>query len=107
VNDRSPNDDPILIAGRREALFAVALWSVAITWTVTYCYRYGYDLAPDELTFVWGFPSWAFWGIFVPWTACTVVATVFSMFIMTDQPLEAAVDDAAEPPVPPAEADHA
>ena len=103
----SANDDPVLTAGRREALFAVALWSAAITYTVTYCYRFGYGISADELTFVWGFPSWAFWGIFVPWTACTVVATVFSLFIMTDQPLEEAADDSAANAARSTEADHA
>ena len=103
----SKNDDPVLQAGRREAFFAFALWAAAITYTVTYCYWHGYNLSADELTFVWGFPSWAFWGIFVPWTACTVVATVFSLFIMTDQPLEEAADDAGNAATTPAEADHA
>jgi hypothetical protein len=105
---RFNNDDPVLRAGRREAFFALGLWSVAITWTITYCYRYGYGISADELTFVWGFPSWAFWGIFVPWTACTVVATLFSLFVMTDQPLEEAVDEsAANVATSTAETDHA
>jgi hypothetical protein len=107
VTHSSHRDDPLLRSARREAVFALALWSAAITWTITYCYRYGYGVAADELTFVWGFPSWAFWGIVLPWTACTIVATLFSLFVMTDQPLEEPADDIAANVSSAAEADHA
>jgi hypothetical protein len=103
----SPHDDPLLRAARREALFALALWAAAITWTITYCYRYGYGVSTEELTFVWGFPSWAFWGIVVPWTTCTIVATLFALFVMTDQPLEEPADDSAADVATTTGADHA
>ena len=68
-------------------------WFVAIAWLATLCYitfmvvRYGYiDPAsqPETPPLVWGIPSWAFWGIVVPWIAMVGVAWFFALVVMKD-----------------------
>jgi hypothetical protein len=76
-------------------VFALSLWATALVYSVTFCYRYGYaNPADGELTFVFGVPFWAFWGIAVPWTVCTVLSVAFALFWMRDDPLG---EEAADP----------
>jgi hypothetical protein len=80
-------EDPALRQARREAAFVLLLWAGALTYTVVYCTRYGYDRSLDSLTFVLGFPDWVFWGIVVPWALCLVVSCLFAAFFMRDEDL--------------------
>ena len=82
-----PSEDPVLSSARREALAVLITWLAALTYTITYCYRYGYGRSVDDLKFVWGFPDWVFWGIVAPWSVCFVVAYWFSYAFMTDEDL--------------------
>ena len=34
-----------------------------------------------------GFPTWVFWGILVPWMACTAVSVWFAFAFMGDEDL--------------------
>ena len=90
-----PAPDPVA-RSRREALVVAAIWLAALVYTVTYCGRYGYGAPADELQFVLGFPSWVFWGILVPWTACTAASCLFAFAFMADEDLgeEPTGDDA-------------
>jgi len=91
----SHRPDPLVTHTRREAIFAVALWLAATVYTVGYCAAYGYERPVSELTFVLGIPSWVFWGIVAPWTACTVISICFAARFMCDDPLgDEAVADA-------------
>lgn len=86
-------EDPLIRSARREAVFALSLWAAALLYSVTYCYRYGYGIPDGKLTFVVGVPSWAFWGIAVPWTLCTLISIVFSLRVMKDDPLGEEAED--------------
>lgn len=88
--------DPLVSSSRREALFAVAVWFAATAYTVGYCAAFGYEQPISELTFVWGFPSWVFWGIVAPWTASTVVSIWFAARSMRDDPLGADASEASD-----------
>jgi hypothetical protein len=106
-----PREDPLIRSARREAIFALSLWASALVYSVSFCGRYGYD-PETELTFVLGVPFWAFWGIFVPWTVCTILSIALAAFWMRDDPLgeEAADPSLASMPASDsanAEADHA
>jgi hypothetical protein len=91
---RAP-EDPVVRSARREAIWAFAVWLAAAVYTLSYCYLYGYGSRPlDEVQFVLWFPDWVFWGIVVPWFACTVVTIYFAYFVMGDEPLDAAQPDA-------------
>src|SRR5580700_9698812 len=66
---------------RREACIVLAVWFIALIWTVGYCYVHGYRHSPDNLLvrIGWadqqpaaltqhrlGMPKWVCWGIFAP-----------------------------------------
>ena len=80
----------MLRGARREALAALSVFAAALTYTVVYCTRHGYDRPVESLTFVLGFPDWVFWGILVPWGVCTALSCVMSFAVMADHDLEEA-----------------
>ncbi len=82
-----PVDDPVLQSPRREAIVVIATWVVAMTYTVTYCYLFGYNRTVADLKFVFGFPDWIFWGVVTPWTACIVFSFFFGAMFMRDEDL--------------------
>jgi hypothetical protein len=84
-----PNSpDPVLKHSRREAIVALTIWLCAMLYTVSYCSLFGYNLDQHEIQFVLGIPSWALWGIVLPWTLCLVASAWFAFGFMTDDSLE-------------------
>ena len=93
-----PTEHPLIRSARREALVAVAMWFVALVWSVGVCTTYGYvrdpkslsgyGRDPESLTFVLGFPDWVFWGMIVPWAACTAASGWFAFGFMKDEDLD-------------------
>jgi len=71
---------------------AFGMWAIAMVYTVTYCYLYGYGRPVEDLTFVLWFPDWVFWGIIAPWLTCVVISVVFAFGIMGDESLGEEVD---------------
>jgi hypothetical protein len=90
-----PQEDTLVRHSRREAALALAMWLVAMIYTITYCYANGYGRAADSLSFVLWFPDWVFWGIVVPWGICVAGSLVFAFRIMGDESLGEEID--AEP----------
>jgi hypothetical protein len=87
---------------RREAWIVAWVWAVALVWTVAWYYLFGYqhdetslavqlglaDAGPAvQPTSVLGFPSWVFWGIIVPWLACSAFTVWFGMRGIADDDL--------------------
>jgi hypothetical protein len=87
---------------RREACIVLAVWFVALIWTVGYCYLHGYAHAPDNMLVKigiaderpaaltqhrFGMPKWVCWGIFAPAVGCSLFTLVFGLFGMKDDPL--------------------
>lgn len=93
-SSRGGEEDPVVRSGRREAYWSLSLWLAAAIYSVTYCTLWGYGRSVESLTFVLWFPDWVFWGIVVPWIACTVVSIYFALRVIEDDPLSSA-DDAA------------
>jgi hypothetical protein len=92
-----PQEDAVVKAARREASLALGIWLVAMAYTVSYCYLYGYGRAVESLTFVLWFPDWVFWGIIVPWGICVLGSIPFAFRFMGDEPLGEEIDaDAAQ-----------
>lgn len=77
-------EDPVLTSSRREALLAFAIWLTACVYSITVCYRYGYDRDVATLTYILGFPDWIFYGVVLPWTICTFLCFVMSYFVIAD-----------------------
>jgi len=84
----NPPEDPLLKSARREMLAAATVWAIALSYTVGVCVSFGYGRDPQTLTYVLGFPDWVFWGIIVPWAACTLIAGWFAFGFMKDENLE-------------------
>jgi hypothetical protein len=82
---REPNE--IRSHARREAVVVLLVWLAATSYTVGYCVWHGYGWESEEITFVFGFPAWVFWGIIAPWFACVIFAWWFAYRFMTDEPL--------------------
>jgi len=92
VHVNAPQEDTVVYRARREASTALAIWLLAMLYTITYCYLYGYGRSVESLTFVWWFPDWVFWGIIVPWGVCIVISTVFALGVMGDESLGEEID---------------
>jgi hypothetical protein len=92
--------DPVLRSAWPEALVVFALWGTAMVWSVGYCALFAYPAkeklaaAARELTFVFGFPSWVFWGIVLPWVLCAAISFYISRFVMTNEDLGIDPDEA-------------
>lgn len=86
--------DPVVNSSFREAIVVVSIWLIAMTWTITVCYRMGYNRPVEELKFVYGFPDWIFWGIVAPWCVCTVISCLFSALLFRDGHLGEDVENA-------------
>ena len=80
-------EDPVLTSARREAAVVLGIWLVACVWSIATCHWLGYGRDAASLTYVFGFPDWIFWGIIVPWTACTALCFVVPRFVITDEDL--------------------
>lgn len=80
-------EDPVLRSSRREAIIVFLIWLAACVFSVGFCAAFGYERDPNSLTFVLGIPDWVFYGVFVPWTTCTIVSFVVSNFVITDEDL--------------------
>jgi hypothetical protein len=80
-------EDPLLHSAKREALAALVVWLVALIYSVAVCFTLGSNRAPDQLTYVLGFPDWIFWGVVLPWFVCLAISAWFAFFFMQDHPL--------------------
>lgn len=89
-----PASDPVFRSARREAAVVLAVWAVALVYTVSVCYWLGYGRTAESLRFMWGFPDWVFWGIVVPWWVCLAITAWFAFGFMTDDDLGADVSEA-------------
>ena len=74
-------EDPVVRSARREALAALVVWFLAMSYTVAYCYLFGYQQDAADIRLIYGVPDWVLWGVIAPWTACTVLAALFAFFL--------------------------
>lgn len=86
--------DPVFIHARREAIIILAVFCVAVVWSVLWCYLMGYNHSAGEpVATILGIPSWAFWGIGFPWLVVDVFTVWFCLRVMEDDPLESVTVD--------------
>ncbi|NOY43105.1 MAG: hypothetical protein GXP26_14895 [Planctomycetes bacterium] len=115
-------EDPIYLHTRREAKIILVMWVVAMVYTCSYCYLYGYASHPSDPAVAgptisdWvgplesfdrkadsvttplglGIPDWVFYGVALPWLACIFVSILFCLFIYEDDDLDS-VEEAVSP----------
>jgi hypothetical protein len=80
--------DPVYVNSRREALVLLAIFAVALIYTIVVSSLLGYDRDPSEVVTYLGIPDWVMWGVFLPWTVCALVTVWFCFYFMADDPLE-------------------
>ena len=88
--------DPIFKSARREAAVVLGLWLTACHYSITYCHLFGYERKAAEITYVFGFPDWVFWGIVLPWVLCAGLSLFISVGFMTDGDLAEGAADAED-----------
>jgi hypothetical protein len=76
----------MITSARREALLVLGMWIAAFAWTVGYSAAFGYTVKQDP-PLVFGIPAWVLWGVFLPWTACTLASAVLSWKFIADADL--------------------
>ena len=90
VPDGPRDYDPVYLHARREAVVIILLfatfciWSLAVSWTQGY--KSG-GLDGESIKTILGMPTWAFWGVFVPWLVVDVVAVWFCFCFMKNDDL--------------------
>ena len=82
-----PREQQLLRHARREGLLLMAVWLLALLWSVGYSRLFGYARNPDDITLILGMPDWVFWGIAVPWVICVAFTVWFCFFFMADDDL--------------------
>lgn len=87
ASPQKPNEDPLLRGARRESLVVFGVWLAALTYTMGYCYWFGYGRAGQTPTLWFGVPGWVLWGIVLPWSLCTAVSWWFGLWFMADDDL--------------------
>lgn len=81
-SDQVVEFDPTFLNARREAIVIFLAWFAALLWCVPYCYLNGYGLEHDNVSTVWGIPSWVFWGIAAPWGLANLFTVWFCLSYM-------------------------
>ncbi len=101
----APPAAPSVRFARREAIFVMSTWALALLWTVGYSYLFGYrthtgeilgipldglahlNRSPESLRLIGGIPDWVVWGVILPWAVCFVLTHWFAAWFMKDEDL--------------------
>jgi hypothetical protein len=64
-------------------------WMLCCCWVVGYCGTFAFPSpdgngGPAALSTIFGFPTWVFWGIAVPWIVTNLFTIVFCFFVLRD-----------------------
>ena len=85
---RLPSTEQRLLRNaRREGLVIMAVWALALVWSVSAAYVGGYGRDPDSIHLVLGMPDWVFWAVVAPWGVCLLFSTWFCFRYVADDPL--------------------
>jgi|SRR5262245_20391922 len=100
----------VLRHSRREAFLVLLVWAIALVWTVGVSYLLGYQHDPqswlvqaglarsrgaEDFTQILGFPDWIFFGVMLPWAACTLISVLFALRGIKDDDLGAEAPEEA------------
>ena len=80
-------EQELLRHARREALLIMAVWALALVWSVGCGYVLGYGRQPEEIGLILGIPDWVFWSVVLPWGICLAFSVWFCFVFMTDDDL--------------------
>jgi hypothetical protein len=77
----------LLRHARREALLVMAVWAVALLWSMGVGYFGGYRRAAADMSLILGIPDWVFWSVVLPWALCLSFSIWFCFAFMADDDL--------------------
>jgi hypothetical protein len=84
---RAPREQQLLRHAKREGLLLMAVWALALAWSVGYSRFFGYSDKVEDVGLIFGVPEWVIWGIAVPWLVCFLFTVWFCFFFMADDDL--------------------
>ena len=92
MSDQGLDDepDPIFASSIHEMKAILLIWLVGFVWVIGCCLTFGYRDEGENISTTLGIPSWAFWGVFVPYITLAAITSWFAMCKMKDHPL---IDD--------------
>ena len=82
----------MFLRARREAAIVLVAFVLWLVWTVGVSWRLGYHWKPGEVEMFFGFPSWVFWGVLVPWISATLFSVIFALRFIRDDDLGETAD---------------
>jgi hypothetical protein len=85
--DSARKEQQLLRHARREGLLILAVWAVALLWSVGAGYVLGYQRDPAGMGLVLGMPEWVFWTVVLPWGLSVVFSIWFCFAYMADDDL--------------------
>ena len=85
MNVPNQAEENSLRQSRRELWFILLTWLGFCVWVIAYCAVNGYHLNPEEVSTVFGFPSWVFWGVALPWMFANVVTFWFCLRFLKNE----------------------
>ena len=86
MNEPSSAETSSLRQGRRELWLILLAWLGCAIWVISYCSTNGYDLAPEEVSTLLGFPDWVFWRVVTPWMIANAFTFWFCLrFLKNDE----------------------
>ncbi len=78
--------DPRYKIATKEALLAIFLFILNFLWWFIFAYGLG-SQAPEDYTYILGFPAWFFWSVIVGFILFSVLVSLMVRFFYTDLPL--------------------
>ena len=87
TNERAGKEQLLFRHARREGLLIMAVWTVALVWSVAIGYFLGYCRQPEEIGLILGIPDWVFWSVVLPWAICLAFSVWFCFVYMADDDL--------------------
>jgi len=119
LDQRALTEDSIYRRTLWEAKLILGMWVVALIYTCTYCYLYGYESHPSDpastgpAVSAWfgplesfdrdpaslvtplglGIPDWVFYGVVAPWIACIAATFWFCLFVFREDDLGSEDED--------------
>ena len=86
--------DPVFVNSLRETFVIISLFLFFMCWSVCVSFFMGNEKNylvenTENLSLVWGMPSWVFYGIFLPWMLVNLIGIWFCFGFMKNDNLEA------------------